>query len=352
MADSSRAWPGAVRTLVVCLALAAGCTTAKPAPDRPIRVAVGPIVMEAPVSSSTKIHSFDEAPTPEREPIVRAELIADIEAKSQRILTEGLREQGLFQVTPFSETRRMLADLMPSGSSFGPVQIESLANEAAVDVVITGRILVYGTVPAKYWLSTYAVSETGQLIAVSVLSGGNPIVIGAYIGYDILTDIPSWTGGTYMFGLAYRPVFIEVEATQVGTCPRQIWKKKEIVVIAFRELAEYSWRDRWKKEIQLGVNLRRALTGIAESAARTLRLQPCQTSHLVAIPNRSPGGHTTEVSTDSPTGPFRMVEPSDHAYDVPQDHLEATKNADDERTRSLSCPRATRQSDLPQRSAC
>jgi hypothetical protein len=44
--------------------------------------------------------------------------------------------------------------------------LEPLAYEAGVDVIITGRILVYGTVPAKYWLSTYAVSETGQLIAV------------------------------------------------------------------------------------------------------------------------------------------------------------------------------------------
>jgi hypothetical protein len=169
----------------------------------------------------------------------------------------------------------MLADLVPPGSSLGPQQVDALARETGADVIITGRILVYGTVPAKYWLTTYAVSETGQLIAVSVLSGGNPIVIGAYLGYDILTDIPGWTGGTYMLGLAYRPVFIEVEATQVGACRRQIWKKREIVVIAFRELAEYSWRDRWKKEIQLGVNLHRAITGIAESAAGSLRLQPC-----------------------------------------------------------------------------
>jgi hypothetical protein len=276
MSELRCAWPVILRTLVlVCLVLAAACTTAKPAPDRPIRIAVGPLAMEAPVSSSTKIHSFDEAPAPEREPIVRAELIADIEAKSQRMLTEGLREHGQFQVTSFSETRRMLSDLRPSTSPLGPEQIEALGREAAVDVVITGRILVYGTVPAKYWLTTYAISETSQLIAVSVLSGGNPIVIGAYLGADLLTDIPGWTGGTYMLGLAYRPVFIEVEATQVGACPRQIWKKKEVVVIAFRELAEYSWRDRWKKEIQLGVNLRRAINGIAESAASSLRLQPC-----------------------------------------------------------------------------
>jgi hypothetical protein len=116
---------------IVCVTLCAGCTTAKPLPSRPIRVAVGPIVMEAPVSSSTKIHSFDEEPSPEREPLVRAELIAEVEERSQRQLTEEL-----------------------------------VGHEAGVDVIITGRILVYGTVPAKYWLSTYAVSETGQLIAV------------------------------------------------------------------------------------------------------------------------------------------------------------------------------------------
>jgi hypothetical protein len=255
--------------------LSIGCATAKPTPERPIRVAVGPIVMEAPVSSSTKIHSFDMAPSPEREPIVRAELIAEVEETSQRLLTERLRQQGPFQVTTFSDTRRMLADLVPPGTSLSPQQVNALARETGADVVITGRILVYGTIPAKYWFSTYAVSETGQLIAVSVLSGGNPIVIGAYIGYDLLTDLPSWTGGTYMLGLAYRPVFIEVEAFQAGDCPRQIWKKRQIVVIAYRELLDYSWRDRWKKEVQLGVNLHRAITGIAESASGNLRLQSC-----------------------------------------------------------------------------
>jgi hypothetical protein len=91
--------------VIVCVTLCAGCTTAKPLPSRPIRVAVGPIVMEAPVSSSTKIHSFDEEPSPEREPLVRAELIAEVEERSQRQLTEELVGHGPFQVTPFSDTR-------------------------------------------------------------------------------------------------------------------------------------------------------------------------------------------------------------------------------------------------------
>ena len=67
-----------------------------------------------------------------------------------------------------------------------------------------------------------------------------------------------------------------VEALQVGAdCRRQIWKKREVVLVACRELLAYSWRDRWKREIQLGVNLRRAISGIAESAPAPLRLQPC-----------------------------------------------------------------------------
>jgi hypothetical protein len=227
--------------------------------------------MEAPVSSSTKIHSFDEAPSPEREPQVRAELIAEVEAKSQRQLTEELAE-GPFEVTPFSETRRILADL-PRGALLNG-QLKTLAYEAGADVVVTGRILVYGTVPAKYWFSTYAVSETAQLLAIGILSGGNPIAIGAYLGYDLLTDVPAWTGGAYAFGLAYRPVFVEVEAIQVP-CGRQIWKKRNVVLVAYRALLRYPWRDRWKKEVQLGVNLRSAISSIADSASDGLRLQPC-----------------------------------------------------------------------------
>jgi hypothetical protein len=262
--------------LIGCVTLCVGCSATKAVPLQPIRVAVGPIIMVAPVSSSTKIHSFDETPSPEREPVVRAELIAEVEEKSQRQLAEELAQDGPFQVLPYSETRRILADLVPTGAALHGGQLETLAYEAEVDVVVTGRILVYGTIPAKYWLSTYAVSETGQLIAISVLSGGNPVVIGAYLGYDLLTDLPSWTGGAYVFGLAYRPVFVEVEAVQVGRCQRQIWKKRQIVLIAYRELLQYPFRDRWKKEVQLGVNLRRAISGIAQAAVRDLRLQPCE----------------------------------------------------------------------------
>ncbi|HZS11118.1 MAG TPA: hypothetical protein VFA38_02640 [Nitrospirales bacterium] len=253
----------------------ASCSVIKPAPEQPIRVVVGPMVMEAPVSSASKIHSFDDTPSPEREPAIRKQLIEEAELKAQRFLTTELAHRHEFTVVPFNDTRRVFSDIALDG--FKPEdRINALAQQTDADVVITGRIMAYGQVPLKYWLSTYAVGEASQIAMVSVLSGGNPIAIGGFLAYDIVTDIPSWTGGFHVLGWAYRPVFVEIEAVRPN-CAHPIWKKKQVVILTYRPLMLLPKEERWKKEVQLEVNLQHAMEGVALAAGRSLRLTPCET---------------------------------------------------------------------------
>ncbi|MDP3092045.1 MAG: hypothetical protein Q8N04_15330 [Nitrospira sp.] len=82
----------------------------------PLKVVVEPIILEAPITKSTQIHSFDEAPSPEIESVILAQLVDEIQTKAQRLLTEHLARQGGVLVVPFDETRRILADIAPSDS--------------------------------------------------------------------------------------------------------------------------------------------------------------------------------------------------------------------------------------------
>ena len=70
---------------------------------------------------------------------------------------------------------------------------------------------------------------------------------------------------------------MKVEALQVIGCGQQIWQEESLVsLIPWKTLASYSKEERHRKDVQLGVNLTRALTEIAESAGRELRLKPCE----------------------------------------------------------------------------
>src|SRR5512138_4001430 len=82
--------------------------------DSPIKVVVGPVILEAPLHKSTDIHSFAVAPSPEFEPMIMVQLVDELQTQAQRFLTEQLAHKSEFIVVPFDETRRISADLAPA----------------------------------------------------------------------------------------------------------------------------------------------------------------------------------------------------------------------------------------------
>ena len=121
--------------------------------DAPLKVMVGPVILEGPLPKSTQIHSFSDDPSPEFEPVVMAQLVDELQTKAQQILTEQLAHQSGLLVVPFDETRRMLADLAPAGIPLTAEQIDALASQSGADVVITGLIHDYGKVRWQYWVT-------------------------------------------------------------------------------------------------------------------------------------------------------------------------------------------------------
>jgi hypothetical protein len=241
----------------------------------PLKIAVGPIVLEAAITKSTQVYSFDEAPAPEREPIILAQLRDEIQATAQQSLTEHLSRQPGFEVVPFGEIRRLMPDIAPVGASWSDLQLRALGQEANADFVISGRILDYGVVRWQYWTTGLVLHSATGLIILGFATGWNPIAIGSYLLYE-LPDVAIWYGGASAFGWAFRPVRIEIEFIQLKPCEGLVLTEQEAMVrVPGKELAGYSEDDQKKKEIQLEINLKQVMANMADVAGSKLRRQPC-----------------------------------------------------------------------------
>lgn len=267
--------------MAVLFLVATGCSLfsprALPLPTSPLKLLVADVTLKAPVTSPTDLQSFHEPLAPEVEPVLLAQLIEEVEVKAQRLFIEELAQQEGFTVVPFAEARRMRANLDSTQKELDATQLHTLGTQAGADVVLSGHILDFGRVRWQYWVPGLAVSMLTETLIVGAATGFNPAIMAATAGSELLTDVPFWWGGAYVAGWAFRPVRIQIEALQVTGCAARVWHEQEVVVlIPWKTLAKYPPEERQRKEVQLEVNLSRALAEVAESAGRELRLKPCE----------------------------------------------------------------------------
>jgi hypothetical protein len=235
------------------------------------------VILETPLPKSTHLYSFSDDPTPESESVILALLVDEVQTKAQRFLTQHLAQQEGLAVVPFDETRRMLGDLAPTGTPLTSEQIDALAAQAGADVVVTGLIHDYGKVRWQYWVTGWLTHVAIATTIVGAATGWNPAAIGAYLAFDATTDFPLWYGGAEIFGWAFRPVRVHMEAIQQKNCRGVVWSEDELAVkVSGKTLAEYPPEQQSRKEIQLEVNLDRVMADLADTIGPKLALQSCQ----------------------------------------------------------------------------
>ena len=247
-----------------------------PPPDPPLTLLVGPVTLEAPVTSPSDLYTFHEGPSSETEHQLLAQLIEEVEVTGQRILTEQLARQPGLIVIPFADARRLQTNLQAASRSLDAEALRLLGTEAQADIVIAAHIVDYGVVRWQYWVPGLILSMLAETLIVGAATGFNPAFMAATAGSELLTDVPFWWGGAYIAGWALRPVQVEVEALGVTNCGQNVWKDDALVILVpWKSLANYPPEERRRKEVQLELNLTRALTKIAEHAGHELRLTPC-----------------------------------------------------------------------------
>lgn len=143
-------------------------------------------------------------------------------------------------------------------------------------LTITGRIVDYGVVRWQYWVPGLVLSMMTETLIVGAASGFNPALMAATAGSELFTDVPFWWGGAYVAGWALRPVRVKAEALDVRGCAEKSWNEEAVVMLVpGQTLKQFPSDERRRKEVQLTVNLSRALTEIADNAGQELRLAPC-----------------------------------------------------------------------------
>ena len=271
---------------VLCLLMINGCAWFKPAappPDPPMRLVVGPVSLDAPVTSPSDLYTFEQDPTPDMAPQIFTQLIDEVELAGQRHLTEQLTRQPGFLVVPFAEARRLQTNQNPTRHPRGRDNLTALERDADADIVITGRIVDYGIVRWQYWIPGLLLSMMAETLIVGAATEFNPVAMIAVAASELVTDVPFWWGGAYLLGWALRPVSVQVEAVQVRGCPGNLWEEEVVVMLVPGEtLKQLPADQRRRKDVQLAVNLSRAMTEIADRAGRELRLSPCPKPDAVA----------------------------------------------------------------------
>ncbi len=242
----------------------------------PLKLVVGPVALDAAITKSTQIHSFDDPPSPETEATVLATLLDETQAHAQQALTAALARHARFTVVPFEDARRAQPDVASPAVAWTHEELLALGRAAQADLVVDAHILDYGVVRWQYWVTGWLAHASIATTIVGLASSWNPAAIGAYLAVDATTDLPLWWGGAQVFGWAFRPVRMQVDVLQLTPCEGLIWNQQELVVkVPGDELAHYTPDERTKKEVQLDINLHRAATAIADDAAAALDRQPC-----------------------------------------------------------------------------
>jgi hypothetical protein len=207
---------------------------------------------------------------------VLAQLTDETETTAQRLLTEHLTQRPEFTVVPFADVRRAQADLSGTTRSWSEEHLLSLGHATGADFVVDAHILDYGVVRWQYWVAGWLTHASVATTVVGFASAWNPAAIGAYLAVDATTDLPLWWGGAHVFGWAFRPVRVQLHAFQMISCEGMVLTEQELLLkVPGKTLAGYPPEQQKRKEVQLHVNLDKALAALAERAGKKLAGQPC-----------------------------------------------------------------------------
>lgn len=235
-----------------------------PMVERPY-VAILPIGIEVEITKLSEVKSVEEDLSPEDEAQQLADALQQIRTEARRLLQSRLAAGQRFRFVSDEQvaTAVTMLDLKP-GVVPTTDQQAYLRAQLGADLVIVGNILDYGKIRWQYWVPGLVVSMLTETLIVGAATGFNPAFMAATAGSELLTDVPFWWGGAYVAGWAFRPV--QVGASAVDSLDGElVWDETEAAVYLWGGLKDVPEEERKKKEVQLGLNLKKAMEAIGDS---------------------------------------------------------------------------------------
>lgn len=221
--------------------------------------------MDIEITKLSSVQTVTEDLSPEQEALLVTKAVREIEENARRLLYDKLRSGEQVRLISLEETDAAVQDLgFPIEGVLNQEQMMKLRDRLGVDLLITGTVLDYGKVRWQ-WLAAGMLGDmTWESVVIGLATAWNPAVILGNVGFELLTSTPVWFGGGYLFGVAFRPV--RVEAMAVDPIDGEaVWKETEVAVYLWKRLKQVPEEDRKKKEVQLGLNLKKAMEDLGES---------------------------------------------------------------------------------------
>lgn len=254
----------------VFILVALGCVAFEPVvpsrveiDDRP-RLAIMPFGFDVKIRDISYLRTVEKDLSPEEEARQLQDALAAVQSEARWLLLSRLATAQGFRITSLEATDALAAELaltpevLPTAA-----QLTEFRRRLGVDLVLSGQILDYGKIRWQWLAFGMFADMSWETVALGLATAWNPAAILGNIGYELLTSTPLWFGGGYVFGVAFRPVRVQVRVFEtVQGYP--IWQAMDESAYAWRALNDLPEGVRKKKEIQLELNLAEIMETLAD----------------------------------------------------------------------------------------
>lgn len=236
-----------------------------PIDERP-RVAILPLGIEVEIKKLSSVKSIEDELPPEDEARLVGQAVQEIRDEARWLLLSKLATGQRFLFVTLAEVDAAGADLgLQPGQIPDPAKLAGLRTRLEADLVVVANIEGYGKVRWQWLLAGMLTDITTETVVVGLATNWNPAaVFGVVIGWDLLTSPPVWFGGGYLFGIAFRPVLVEARVFSTSN-GEPVWQDQAVAIYARGILKELPEEQRSKKEVQLYVNLTKAMEELGDS---------------------------------------------------------------------------------------
>jgi hypothetical protein len=232
--------------------------------NRP-RLAILHFALGVDIANLSAIRTVTAEIPPDEEASLVADAIRAILDDARQLFYDQLTSGAQFELIPLAQTDMVIQNLgLEPGGILSQEQLANLKTHLGADVVVIGTLLDYGKVRWQWLAGGMGMDMTWESLAIGAATAWNPIAILANIGFELATSTPLWFGGGYLFGVACRPVRVEAQAVET-ILGAEVWSDMEVALLARKQLQEFPEEERSKKEVQLQVNLRRAMEALGHS---------------------------------------------------------------------------------------
>lgn len=264
-----------VGILVMTASVFIGCVAFEPSQqstvadfeERPY-IAILKFGFEIEITELSAVQTVDQTLSRDEEAVLLADALQRIQQDARWLLVSRLATGHGFRFVPLKAVDALAAELqLKPGQIPKAEQLSEFLRRLGADLVVSGSLLDYGKVRRQWLLTGMLVDMTVDNTIIGLATGWNPVALAASVGWDVLTSVPIWFGGGYLFGVSFRPVRVEARAFET-LHGYPIWQTMEEAVYAWSALKTLPEEIRGRKEVQLDLNLAEILESMGDNLTR------------------------------------------------------------------------------------